>query len=130
MFDTLQANQILEGKSFDFHNGMVRPSFSSARGHGTVMASVILRVCPMAKVYPIRLKTDHNPDGNAMQIDASYAAQVRSSINLLNKGAHPRVALSPCRLAGNSGGFGQEGYDYLNVVDHSEGRRYPGDEEA
>ena len=85
MFDTLQAKQILEGKSFDYHNGMVRPPFSSARGHGTIMASMILRVCPMAKVYPIRLKTDDNPEGNAMRIDAGYAAQVGSSTPLRNE---------------------------------------------
>ena len=122
MFDTLQANQILEGKSFDFHHGMVRPAFSSARGRGTVMASMILRVCPMAKIYPIRLKTDDSPDGNAMQIDAGYAAQVRSGINLHDGGAHPRVTLT-CGLTGDPGGFGQEGYDHLNVVDNPEGRQ-------
>ena len=100
MFDTIQADQILEGKSFDFHNGMVRPPFSSARGHGTIMASMILRVCPMAKVYPIRLKTDDNPEGNAMKIDAGYAAQVGSGIHLHDGGApgQPRVPLT-CRLS-------------------------------
>ncbi len=130
MFDTPQPDQILEGKSFDFHNGMVRPPFSSARGHGTVMASMILRVCPMAKVYPIRLKTDDDPDGNGMKIDAGYAAQVRSGIyHRRDGGAHPGVALT-CQHAGDPGGFGQEGYDNLNVVDYPEGRRQPGDEAA
>lgn len=76
MFDTTLSNQVLEGKSFDFQNGKVRPPFSSARGHGTVMASMILRVCPMAKIYPIRLKTSPTPDGKN-QIDRKYAAQVR-----------------------------------------------------
>jgi hypothetical protein len=76
MFDTALSNQVLEGKSFDFHDGKVRPSFSSARGHGTVMASMILRVCPMAKIYPIRLRTYETPDGKN-QIDRKYAAQVR-----------------------------------------------------
>lgn len=76
MFDTALSNQILEGKSFDFHDEKVRPPFSSAKGHGTVMASMILRVCPMAKVYPIRLKTYDNANGKN-NIDANYAAQVR-----------------------------------------------------
>ncbi|KKO96893.1 hypothetical protein THAR02_11002 [Trichoderma harzianum] len=55
--DNTLSGQILEGKSFDYHDGQVRPPFSSARGHGTVMASMILRICPMAKIYLIRLKT-------------------------------------------------------------------------
>jgi hypothetical protein len=80
MFDIPQTNQILEGKSFDFHAEKVRPPFSSAKGHGTVMASMILRVCPMAKVYPIRLKTYDNPEGGNMEIDAGYAAQVLCTI--------------------------------------------------
>lgn len=75
MFDKALTNQILEGKSFDFHDGKVRPPFSSAKGHGTVMASMILRVCPMVKVYPIRLKTYDNPEGKNT-IDVGYAAQV------------------------------------------------------
>ncbi|KAG7286708.1 hypothetical protein NEMBOFW57_009019 [Staphylotrichum longicolle] len=77
MFDTTspQSNQILEGKSFDFHGGKVRPPFSSAMGHGTVMASMILRVCPMVKVYPIRLKTYQSTEGKGLNIDAGYAAQ-------------------------------------------------------
>ncbi|KAF7554351.1 hypothetical protein G7Z17_g2955 [Cylindrodendrum hubeiense] len=74
MFDTSLSNQILEGKSFDFHDKKVRPPFSSAKGHGTVMASMILRVCPMAKVYPIRLKTYDNANGKN-NIDTNYAAQ-------------------------------------------------------
>lgn len=76
MFDIPHTSQMLEGKSFDFHAEKVRPPFSSAKGHGTVMASMILRVCPMAKVYPIRLKTYDNPERNNMKIDAGYAAQV------------------------------------------------------
>lgn len=75
MFDPALSDRVLEGKSFDFHDGKVRPSFSSAEGHGTVMASMILRTCPMAKVYPIRLKTYPNANGKN-NIDAEYAAQV------------------------------------------------------
>lgn len=76
MFDASLSNHVLEGKSFDYHDGKVRPPFSSARGHGTVMASMILRICPMAKVYPIRLRTYEGPDGKN-QIDRKYAAMVR-----------------------------------------------------
>ncbi|OPB46193.1 hypothetical protein A0O28_0063140 [Trichoderma guizhouense] len=72
--DNTLSGQILEGKSFDYHDGQVRPPFSSARGHGTVMASMILRVCPMAKIYPIRLKT-YDVNGGKSQIDRKYAAK-------------------------------------------------------
>ena len=82
MFDTPETNQILEGKSFDFHGGKVRPPFSSAKGHGTVMASMIFRVCPMVKIYPIRLKTYESAEGKNMNIDAGYAAQVCAMIQL------------------------------------------------
>ncbi|KAF3063564.1 hypothetical protein GL218_02420 [Daldinia childiae] len=74
MFDATLDNHVLEGKSFDFHDGKIRPPFSSARGHGTVMANMILRVCPMAKVYPIRLKTYQSENGKNT-IDKDYAAR-------------------------------------------------------
>ncbi|KAI0858065.1 hypothetical protein F4860DRAFT_487559 [Xylaria cubensis] len=74
MLDKAFSQQVLEGKSFDFHGREVRPYFSSARGHGTVMASMILRVCPMAKIYPIRLRTFDEPDGK-VNIDTGYAAK-------------------------------------------------------
>ncbi|KIW64833.1 hypothetical protein PV04_07139 [Phialophora macrospora] len=75
MFDTSLANKVLEGKSFGFHGGKVRPPFSSARGHGTAMANMILCVCPTTKVYPIRLKTYDNANGKT-NILAGYAAKV------------------------------------------------------
>ncbi|KAK4077874.1 uncharacterized protein Triagg1_3568 [Trichoderma aggressivum f. europaeum] len=46
--DNTLSGQVLEGKSFDYHDGQVRPPFSSARGHGTVMASMILRAIEAA----------------------------------------------------------------------------------
>lgn len=74
-FDMDHPSQILEGKSFDFHDGKLRPPYSSARGHGTVMAQMILSVCPMAKIYPIRLRTFDTAEGKS-QIDRDYAARV------------------------------------------------------
>ncbi|KAI1083970.1 hypothetical protein F5B20DRAFT_526194 [Whalleya microplaca] len=74
MLDTSLSGQVLEGKSFDFHDDKVRPAFSSARGHGTVMASMILQICPMVKIYPIRFKT-YDIDNGKTSIDAGYAAQ-------------------------------------------------------
>ncbi|KAH7147549.1 hypothetical protein DER46DRAFT_629636 [Fusarium sp. MPI-SDFR-AT-0072] len=73
-FEIGRPNQVLEGKSFDFHDERVNPPYLSAQGHGTTMASMILRVCPMAKVYPIRLKTYNSADGKST-IDPRYAAR-------------------------------------------------------
>lgn len=68
------VGRILEGKTFDYHDEFVGQYYISANGHGTEMARSILRVCPMAKIYPIRLKT-HSSDGGA-QIDLLSAALV------------------------------------------------------
>ncbi|KAM0514994.1 hypothetical protein ACHAPE_006316 [Trichoderma viride] len=73
-FDIGRSSQILQGKSFDFHDDRLNPPYLSAKGHGTVMASMILRVCPMAKIYPIRLKTNSDASGNST-IDPEYAAR-------------------------------------------------------
>ncbi|KAM0494430.1 hypothetical protein ACHAP8_008573 [Fusarium lateritium] len=78
-----QPNQILEGKSFDFHDERVNPPYLSAKGHGTTMARMILRVCPMAKIYPIRLKTFNDPNGN-FTIHANYAARVSIATLLID----------------------------------------------
>lgn len=77
-FEIGRPGQVLEGKSFDFHDERVNPPYLSAQGHGTVMASMILRVCPMAKVYPIRMKTYRSADGKS-SIDAGYAARVSTT---------------------------------------------------
>ncbi|KAM0408542.1 hypothetical protein ACHAPD_012018 [Fusarium lateritium] len=73
-FEIDQPNQILEGKSFDFDDERVNPPYLSAKRHGTTMARMILRVCPMAEIYPIRLKTFNDPNGN-LTIHADYAAR-------------------------------------------------------
>jgi subtilisin family serine protease len=75
IFDTTHPDQIFGGKSFDFHDAKVRPPYSSAGGHGTLVANMILRVRPMAKIYPIRLRTYKTPSGKN-PIDRDYAAQV------------------------------------------------------
>lgn len=104
MFGTPQTGRILEGKSFDFHDGKVRPPYSSANGHGTIMARMILKVCPMVKVYPIRLKTYESAQGKNMNIDAGYAAQVcpRSCLSLLEEKKRRKKRNTRKRLWPNS----------------------------
>lgn len=104
VFDTAYSSQVLEGKSFDFHNGKVRPPFSSAKGHGTVMANMILRICPMAKVYPIRLRTFNNANGKS-NIDKDYAAQVSASCRTILTLTFYILTLS----TGRTSRLGQEG---------------------
>ncbi|KAI1498316.1 hypothetical protein F5X99DRAFT_393975 [Biscogniauxia marginata] len=82
---SFSSGQILDGKTFDYENGRIRPHFVSARGHGTVMANMITRVCPMAKIYPIRLKTRSLPDGKKTEIVAESAAHAIQAA--LDKGA-------------------------------------------
>lgn len=67
------AGRVLEGKTFDYHDGVVGQYYNSDQGHGTEMAKLILRVCPMAKIYPIRLKTYLSEDGES-KIDLESAA--------------------------------------------------------
>lgn len=64
--------RILTGRTFGYEGDRIRPWYVSERGHGTVMASMICRVCPMAKIYPIRLNTLNQKD----QIDVASAAPV------------------------------------------------------
>lgn len=73
--------RILHGKSFAAYghdrNQREKPWYVSDRGHGTVMAHMILRVCPMAKIYPIRLETTTDPRSPS-KIDPESAIRVRA----------------------------------------------------
>lgn len=52
LLDQNFVGRVLEGKTFDYSDGSIGQSYISAQGHGTEMARCILRVCPMAKIYP------------------------------------------------------------------------------
>ncbi|KAL7949471.1 hypothetical protein V8C42DRAFT_351045 [Trichoderma barbatum] len=72
--DSAFAGRIIEGKTFDYQDGGVGQDYISARGHGTEMARMILKACPMASIYSIRLKTHVSPDKGQATIDALSAA--------------------------------------------------------
>lgn len=55
LVDHYFAGRVLEGKTFDYSESGVGQYYNSAHGHGTEMARFILRVCPMAKIYPSKL---------------------------------------------------------------------------
>lgn len=74
--DSAFSGRVIEGKTFDYQDSGVGQYYISARGHGTEMARMMLRVCPMANIYSIRLKTHTNPTTGLPSIDAISAASV------------------------------------------------------
>ncbi|KAL4935211.1 hypothetical protein BDV06DRAFT_234533 [Aspergillus oleicola] len=71
--------KIMDGKSFAYdpnENNRERQWYVSDLGHGTVMAYMILRVCPMAKIYPIKLDTfqSANKKHRVIQPDSAIKA--------------------------------------------------------
>ncbi|KAJ5087242.1 hypothetical protein N7456_010858 [Penicillium angulare] len=70
--------KVMHGKSLGYYwdkDQRERPWYVSDTGHGTVMAHMIIRVCPMAKIYPIKLDIDKNPQTGASQIKPDSAVK-------------------------------------------------------
>jgi hypothetical protein len=67
-------SKIHGGVSFHRGDNMPVPYYVTSTGHGTVMASMICRVCPTAKLQVLKLDTYQSEDGIA-QITAKSAAQ-------------------------------------------------------
>ncbi|KAK1636424.1 hypothetical protein BDP81DRAFT_481135 [Colletotrichum phormii] len=72
--DATFSGRVIEGKTFDYQDRSVGQYYISAKGHGTEMSRMILKVCPMASIYSIRLKTHTSPDKGLSTIDAVSAA--------------------------------------------------------
>jgi len=53
------------------------PYYFSSTGHGTLMAQLVLRVCPKAQLYIARLNQGHSSNGS-IQPTAESAAKVSS----------------------------------------------------
>ncbi|UPL00847.1 hypothetical protein LCI18_011781 [Fusarium solani-melongenae] len=75
-YDPAFSGRAIEDKTFDYQDGGVGQYYISAKGHGTEMARTILKVCPMANIYSIRLKTHISPETGHSTIDATSAAFV------------------------------------------------------
>ncbi|KAF7920648.1 hypothetical protein BELL_1448g00020 [Botrytis elliptica] len=79
--DVLQSRlrgKISDGKSFDYGDkgaNRIRSHWISERGHGTVMAKNIVRICPMAKIYVIKLETHFDHKEQKARIGARSAAE-------------------------------------------------------
>ncbi|QPC69357.1 hypothetical protein HYE68_000109 [Fusarium pseudograminearum] len=77
----LSAN-IIGGRSFAAAqtNNMVSPWYVSELGHGTVMAETIARVCPMVKLYPMRVDTYTSENGERTLEAKSVALAIGAAI--------------------------------------------------
>ncbi|THV44375.1 hypothetical protein BGAL_0659g00010 [Botrytis galanthina] len=79
--DVLQSRlrgKISDGKSFDYGDkgaNRIRSHWISERGHGTVMAKNIIRICPMAKIYVIKLETHFDHKEQKARIGTRSAAE-------------------------------------------------------
>lgn len=70
-------NRINGGKSFDMDaNGASIHYRISAHGHGTTMAKMIVRVCPVAKIYVLKIETHEGGGGGGATINPMSAAKV------------------------------------------------------
>ena len=75
-------NRYLRGKSFSLSDDMnrrERPWYDSG-GHGTAMASLICRICPNAKIMPLRLEEYPGNESSKRQITAKSAAEVCDNV--------------------------------------------------
>lgn len=72
--------KIIGGRSFcqrDKFQNLSKPYYVTSGGHGTVMASLICRVCPKTQLYVVKLD-EYTVDGLKRQITAKSAAKVPS----------------------------------------------------
>lgn len=71
---------VTDGRSYFQRQGkpIVEPFWTSSNGHGAAMAGIIRTVCPMAKLFVVRLN-EYNSDNGKSQIHAGSAARVRLS---------------------------------------------------
>ena len=75
-------HRVMKGKSFSFRdeeNKRESPFYESG-GHGTAMASLICRVCPNAKIIPLRLDEYSGNESSKRQITAKSATEVCANV--------------------------------------------------
>ncbi|KAF3766654.1 subtilisin-like protein, partial [Cryphonectria parasitica EP155] len=90
LVDPSFQDRLYEGKSLSFDligendpktSQRVHSYHHSEGGHGTVMANLIFRVCPMAKLYIIRIETHRNREGQSRFVTRSAAEAIRAAID-------------------------------------------------
>lgn len=110
--------KIIGGRSFcprDSSQNLNKPYYITTGGHGTVMASLICRVCPKAQLYVLKLD-EHVSEHSTRTITAKSAAKVRPAFS------SPSAELDVNGLAntpptGRSSGNSQKSSHHLHVLD-------------
>lgn len=71
-----------DGRSY-YQRGstLIEPYWTSSGGHGTAMAGLIRTMCPMAKLFVLRLN-EYTSDNGKRQITADSAARVKLFLTL------------------------------------------------
>jgi hypothetical protein len=73
--------KIIGGRSYcQRDKDLSRPYYVSNGGHGTLMATLICRVCPKAQLYVVKLD-EHMSEKMKRQISARSAAKVRPRVH-------------------------------------------------
>ncbi|KAM0186999.1 hypothetical protein ACHAPA_002877 [Fusarium lateritium] len=85
--DPAFAGRAIDGVTFDYEERAVGQYYISGKGHGTEMARMICKVCPMANIYSIRLKMHNSPEKGSSTIDAVSAALLWAIEAALEKNA-------------------------------------------
>jgi hypothetical protein len=69
------SSVIEDGESFSKRsNGLYSSYYKSSRGHGTIMATLIRKVCPGVKLYVAKLNEERT--NNGFEITAASAVEV------------------------------------------------------
>ncbi|KAK0632448.1 hypothetical protein B0T14DRAFT_490811 [Immersiella caudata] len=97
------SRRVLTGRTFSYdeERDRVRPWYVSENNHGTIMASMIVRVCPMAKIYPIRLSTGRNGTIDPSSAPAAIEAALDRGADIISMSwtVSPPTAQSPHKAA-------------------------------
>ncbi|CAN9474906.1 unnamed protein product [Alternaria alternata] len=76
------VDKVIGGRSFRNQNNLNAPYWATSGFHGTVMASLICRVCPMVQLYVLRLDEYSAKEQGKRQITAKSAEKaVRAAID-------------------------------------------------
>jgi hypothetical protein len=111
--------KIVGGRSFcqrDKFQNLSMPYYVTSGGHGTVMASLICRVCPKAELYVLKLG-EYISENSSRQITAKSAAKVRSHLPFFSGVELDVSGLTNARPTGRPSSNRQTSPHYLYVLD-------------
>lgn len=75
------VDKVIGGRSFCNQNNLNAPYWATSGFHGTVMASLICRVCPKVQLYILRLDEHKSKEQGQRQITAKSAEKVCISLS-------------------------------------------------